>query len=255
MNGRFELRWFAVFVFAVLAGCGENGQTVKDVDDATPGGGGDPTVPPPAQGSPGRLSLGATSITVGEGESVEIDVIRSGGTTGAVTVLVATHDGTAVAPADYSSVQTTVSFAAGDSAPKRVTVAVVDDSDDEPGETFSIVLSSPTGGATLGAAQEALITIQDNDVAAPTSPRAALSARYRRLRIDWTGVQDATTYRVLRKRGRARSCRSAAIFLRTRASSNSNRCPTRNDGRNSRIGSKPAIRRVAPDRRRCPRPA
>ncbi len=63
----------------------------------------------------------------------------------------ATGNGTATAPADYTAVSQTVSFAAGDTANKTVSIPIVDDALVEGNETMIVALNSPTGGATLGA--------------------------------------------------------------------------------------------------------
>ena len=43
-----------------------------------------------------------------------------------------------------------VSFAAGDTANKTVSIPIIDDTLVEGNETVNLTLSSPTGGATLG---------------------------------------------------------------------------------------------------------
>ena len=77
--------------------------------------------------SPGILQLSAATYSVAEnGGSATVTITRTGGT-GAVGVTVATGNGTATAPADYTAVSQTVSFAAGDTANKTVSIPIVDD--------------------------------------------------------------------------------------------------------------------------------
>ena len=58
------------------------------------------------------------------------------------SVHVAAANGTAVEGSDYQPLATTVTFAPGESS-KTVDVAIVDDVDPEPAETFTVTLSSP----------------------------------------------------------------------------------------------------------------
>ena len=67
-----------------------------------------------------------------------------------VTVDYTTADGTARAGSDYTAVSGTLEFAPGD-RPKQVNVPIIDDTIEDSGETFSFVLSNPTGGAQLHA--------------------------------------------------------------------------------------------------------
>ncbi|HEV7536452.1 MAG TPA: Calx-beta domain-containing protein, partial [Acidimicrobiia bacterium] len=82
----------------------------------------------------------------------------------AVTVQVATADGSATAPGDYAGTTGTVTFAAGDLS-QPVRVAVAGDTVDEADETFSVVLSAPSN-ATV-ADPSAIGTILNDDWTAP----------------------------------------------------------------------------------------
>ena len=116
--------------------------------------------------APGSLQFSAAAYSVNEsGPSATILVSRTGGSAGAVNVSFATSNGTATAGSDYTAVATTVSFAAGDSATKTVTIPINNDALVEPDETINLTLSSPTGGATLGSPATAVLTIVDNDAA------------------------------------------------------------------------------------------
>ncbi|HEY6642842.1 Calx-beta domain-containing protein [Povalibacter sp.] len=184
---------------AVVAGCGSDGETTDStgVDTSTGTGGGNGGGTP--TGNAGRLQFSAPSITVAENAgNATVSVTRTEGTAGAVSVTVTTSNGSATQPQDYTAVSTTVTFAAGDAAAKTVNIPIVNDTAAELGETFTITLSAPTGSATLGSPYQALITITDDDIAAPAAPKTALSSAYKQLKIDWTAATGATSYRVMK---------------------------------------------------------
>ncbi len=113
---------------------------------------------------PGAIQFSSPTYSVSEdGNTVTITVTRSSGD-GAVSASYTTADGTAVAPGDYFSTAGTVNFADGQTS-QTFTVPINDDSLFEGNENFSVTLSAPTGGATLGTPSTATVTIVDNDTA------------------------------------------------------------------------------------------
>ncbi len=121
--------------------------------------------------NPGTIQLTASTASVGEAAgTVTITVTRTGGSDGAVSVTYNTTDGTAVAPGDYTAAAGTVNFADGDTANKTFQVTIVNDTLDEPDETFNVIIANPTGGAALGATTTEVVTILDDDVTAPPPP-------------------------------------------------------------------------------------
>ena len=99
----------------------------------------------------GTLQFALAKAPVDESAgSVNVVVSRSKSSIGAIGVHYATTDGTAIAGADYAAASGTLSWADGDSADKIITVPIVWDSEKEKLESFTIDLSSPTGGALLG---------------------------------------------------------------------------------------------------------
>ncbi|MEW6419423.1 MAG: Calx-beta domain-containing protein, partial [Nitrospirota bacterium] len=117
----------------------------------------------------GTLQFSSATYSVNEnGGSAVITVTRTGGSNGAVSVNYATANGTAIAGSDYTSASNTLSWANGDTSNKTFTVSIMNDSIDETNETFTVTLSSPTGGATLGSPSTATVTILDNDTAGIT---------------------------------------------------------------------------------------
>ena len=197
----FKASWLIVASLSLsLVGCGEDGPTTKSVglDSGSNSGGSNGNGGGTPQPNSGRLQFTVSSLDVAESAgTATLTITRTAGSEGVATVTITSRDGTATAPADYSAVSTTVTFAAGDSTSRTVSIPVVDDDVDEPDETLYVTLVSATG-ATLGSIREVLITINDDDVTAPAAPKAVLSAAYRKLHVDWTPVDGATSYRLMK---------------------------------------------------------
>lgn len=116
----------------------------------------------PSVSSPGLLAFSASAYAVPEnGGSVTITVTRSGGSDGAVSVVVSSGGGTATSGVDYTPVPATLTWTSGDATPKTATLTVLDDAVYEGDETLSLTLSTPTGGASSGG--PATVTIVDDD--------------------------------------------------------------------------------------------
>ncbi|HND51952.1 MAG TPA: Calx-beta domain-containing protein [Pirellulaceae bacterium] len=91
-----------------------------------------------------------------------IYVTRSGGSSGAVSVNYSTSPGTATPGVDYAPVSGTLNFADGETT-KTFNIPLYDDLLNEVDEDVLLALSSPTGGATLGAQDHALLKIISNE--------------------------------------------------------------------------------------------
>jgi streptogramin lyase len=121
------------------------------------------TVNPPSA-SGGTLQFSAPAYSVNEnGGSALITLTRAGGSSGAVTVLLSTSDGSATAGQDYTAVSQTVSWGDGDTGPKTLLVPVLDQGLTSGQRTVNLTLTDPAGGATLGTPSGAVLTIADND--------------------------------------------------------------------------------------------
>ncbi len=137
--------------------------TVFMVFGLLPGGGFDINLnaDPIAQGTSDTLQFAATAVDVDEATgSVTLTVTRTGGSSGTVTAAYATANGTAVASSDYTAQNNTLTFEDGDTS-KDIVIALTDDATREAAETFTVTLSSPAGGATLGTNNPATVTIHD----------------------------------------------------------------------------------------------
>lgn len=115
----------------------------------------------------GIFSLSASDTTISEAAgSITLTVSRSGGSEGTVFVRVYTVSGTAIAGTDFTALDQKFEFADGE-VEKKLTLHILDDSDDESGNTsFDIVLE----GADVEVSSSAVtVTLTDNDNASPDS--------------------------------------------------------------------------------------
>ncbi|WP_200390488.1 immunoglobulin domain-containing protein [Roseibacillus ishigakijimensis] len=74
-----------------------------------------------------------------------LELVRYGDASAAASVRVVSNEGTALAGADFQALDEVVSWAAGESGPRLVTVTLLDDSDLESEEELSLHLSDPSG--------------------------------------------------------------------------------------------------------------
>jgi hypothetical protein len=130
-------------------------------------------------GLPGVLALGASSHSVNEDAgSQTITVLRTGGSTGTVTVQYSTGSGSAISGSDFQAVSGTLTFLNGEVS-KTFLVPILNDGAHENTESFNVSLSNPTGGATLTAPNSATVSILDDDPAVPVTIQTGLSLRYK----------------------------------------------------------------------------
>jgi leucyl aminopeptidase len=108
--------------------------------------------------------VAGTSSHAESAGTVAVAVQRAGGAASGVTVSYAVTGGTATgAGVDYTLTSGLLSFGAGVSS-RSFDVTIADDLLVEASETIQIQLSSPTGGASLGAGTQHVLTILDDDV-------------------------------------------------------------------------------------------
>ncbi len=109
----------------------------------------------------GQLQFSASGYSINEGSgSVAITVTRTNGSHDAVTTDYATEDGTAAAGSDYTSAAGTLTFADGETS-KSFQIHITEDTSQEDDETVRIRLTNPSGGATMGTPNTAILTIID----------------------------------------------------------------------------------------------
>ena len=92
------------------------------------------------------LTVADAEATEGDDASLDFVVTLSPAATEEVTVSYATSDGTATEPADYTAKSGTLTFTAGETS-KTVSVDIIDDTEEDDGETVKFTLSGAAGAA------------------------------------------------------------------------------------------------------------
>ncbi|HEX8265318.1 MAG TPA: FG-GAP-like repeat-containing protein [Pyrinomonadaceae bacterium] len=115
----------------------------------------------------GIIEFEAAGFSVNEtAEVATVTIRRTGGNASGVTIEYLTNQGTAVSNRDYIPTGGTISFAA-DETSKTLSIPILDDAIDEPNETLNLVLRNVSGGASIGQRAEVVLSITDDDPAAP----------------------------------------------------------------------------------------
>jgi hypothetical protein len=106
----------------------------------------------------------SSNAAVTEGVNSVFTVTKSGTTSNSCSVNYATANGSAISGSDYTAKSGTLTFTSAQNS-QTVSVVTIDDPDVEDAETFSMSLSSPTGGSTIGTPGSATATVDDKDTA------------------------------------------------------------------------------------------
>ena len=110
----------------------------------------------------GVLQFSAGAYKVTEGGLATITVQRASGAASAVTVQYAASAGTASPGVDFAPVSGTLTFGAGQMS-QTFTVQTIGDTTAQGDRTVALALSSPAGGAVLGATVTATLTVVDDE--------------------------------------------------------------------------------------------
>ena len=133
-----------------------------------------PVFPGEANAAPGAtpLLLSISSPSKREGNSgtttITFKVTLSTRSASAVTVDYRTYDSSAISvanladPADFVATSGRLTFAPGDRS-QTITVQIIGDTRIEVSETFVVLLSNPTGGATIAGSGQGFGTITNDD--------------------------------------------------------------------------------------------
>jgi endoglucanase len=124
--------------------------------------------------SAGVVALSAASYSVAQSAgSVQIIIDRADGSAGAVSIGYATSNGTAVAGTDYTAATGSIDWADGDAASKSVSIPISTSPAWSGSKSFSVTLSNPSGGATIGTLSAS--TVQVSGSGAPVVAPGTLS--------------------------------------------------------------------------------
>ena len=149
--------------YTVSSSAGAATVNVADDDDA----------PDKQQNATPTITIG--DATAAEGDSLTFTVSVSPTHSSAITLDYETADGTAISHADvddYTAASGTVTIPAGDSS-ATITVSTTEDSDIEINDTFTVVLSNPPTGVTIGD-DTAMGTISNDDTGSVGGPVSIL---------------------------------------------------------------------------------
>lgn len=140
--------------FSVQLSAATGGATIGTPSTATV------TISGAAPAQPGTLSVASATYSVAQAAgTLAIQVTRAGGSAGAVAVHYATSDNVARAGVDYTAASGTLNWADGDAASKTITIAIATATPFAGARDFTVTLSAPSGGATLGTPAAAAVTI------------------------------------------------------------------------------------------------
>jgi glucose/arabinose dehydrogenase len=121
-------------------------------------------VDPAASTDPGQLAFPTVRFdAVERAGAAQIDVTRSGGSRGTVSIRYATVGGTAIGGVDYQPVEGTLEWASGDTTSKVFEVSLLDDATTGPDLTVGLTLFAPSGGARVPSPAIAILAILDDD--------------------------------------------------------------------------------------------
>jgi glucose/arabinose dehydrogenase len=113
----------------------------------------------------GTIVMGSQNLSVREGDAfAAVQINRINGSAGAITVEYATKDGTAKGSEDYTTQNSTVTFANGETS-KIIKIPILNDTLVEGNETFGVGLVATSAGG-LGTSRTVNITILDDDAPA-----------------------------------------------------------------------------------------
>ncbi len=116
--------------------------------------------------APGAIQLLSGEITAKERSGfAPVVLVRNGGSAGAVSIDLTLAEGSAKAGKDFTGTTIHVDFADGELS-KTVFVPLRNDLINEATESFSVALTNPGGGASLGTKTGATVTVLDDDIPA-----------------------------------------------------------------------------------------
>ena len=110
-----------------------------------------------------------SDLTIREGNSGNITISRTGGTNSAQNITLTSNNGTANAGSDYTAINTSISFAAGETS-KTFSVSTTDDSSSESNETFTLTITASNSDTVPAQITDGNATITIDEAARVTGP-------------------------------------------------------------------------------------
>ena len=126
-------------------------------------------------GGKGMVGLEFDEYTMNEDQTINVKLVRVGGSTGSVTVQVAPNPGSAIQDDFDSDLVTTVTFAEGETE-KYAPVTTRRNTNTTGDRQFTVELSSQTEGLILGFNDVATVTIKDADTVDRSGLKALIDA-------------------------------------------------------------------------------
>jgi hypothetical protein len=136
--------------------------------------------------SPGVLQFSNATYTANVTSGMAtLTLVRNNGSQGTVTLAYATSDGTATAGVSYTPASGTLTFADGVTS-QTFKIPILSTAAGKGNQTVNLTISSPTGGATLGAQTTAVLTLIDD-----TRPSSSVVSGTVFQDINSNGMQDS----------------------------------------------------------------
>jgi uncharacterized delta-60 repeat protein len=119
-----------------------------------------------------------TSASVAENAGhVSVEVVRLGPATVAASVAFSTVNGSALAGTHFTAASGTLAWAAGDGGSKFITVPILDNGSAAGDKSFTLALSSPSGGVISGSADLTVAILDDEAAPVITSQPQSLAVK------------------------------------------------------------------------------
>ena len=141
----------------------------------------DPSLP-----AAGLVELEAPSLTVSEGDGmVEIGILRVGGSTGPMRVLLSPAGLSATGGVDFVATATEFAWGDGEADRKIFQIALIDDNASEGVESLEVTLDLISGDGLVGARDRATVSLEDNDGCAQAATHLCLNNGRFRASVSW----------------------------------------------------------------------
>ena len=163
------LRAAVCALVCTLAACGGSspdgttGSTSNSTSNSTSSSS---TTGPSSSSSAATVALSASQYTVAPATTAVLRVSLIGSSAGTTTASYTTSNGTAKAGKDYTATGGTLTWNAGDTSTKTVSIPIASSA---AGKTFSIALTSVAGRATFGSPSSATVAVTGGSAAALSS--------------------------------------------------------------------------------------